>query len=233
MTEPGTYVHIEGEELILARGATVVRKVRLQEVSEALLYGGVGISSAAIGALARRGVDVVFLTQEGYFRARLSGRASKNVVLRLAQFRRAGEAACCLALARAVVVGKATHQRALLLTVVETEVLRAGLDPMVGFFHQPLFGRPSLALDLMEELWPFVDGLVVRLVNRRQLGKGDFVRRGTATLAEILAEAEEPSEGSIGEGGGENGQRAEVGVFLSDSGRKVLISEFFRRMRER
>ena len=44
-----------------------------------------------------------------------------------------------------------------------------GFDPYLGFFHATRSGRPSLALDLMEELrHPVVDRLVLRLCNRRQ-----------------------------------------------------------------
>lgn len=50
-----------------------------------------------------------------------------------------------------------------------------GLDPAVGFLHRDRPGRPSLALDLMEELRaPLADRLVLSLVNRRQLRAGDF-----------------------------------------------------------
>lgn len=50
-----------------------------------------------------------------------------------------------------------------------------GLDPQVGFLHQLRPGRPSLALDLIEELRPsFADRLAMRLVNRVQLGSDDF-----------------------------------------------------------
>jgi CRISPR-associated protein Cas1 len=122
----------------------------------------------------------------------------------------------------------------LLGTMVETELLRCGLDPMVGFFHEPHHGRPSLALDLLEEFRPFVDTLVLRLVNRRQLGPVDFERRGGADLAEVLAE-EEPEEEPAAEGAGppeaEAGSTAE-GVYLADTGRRVFLTEFFRRLRE-
>lgn len=49
-----------------------------------------------------------------------------------------------------------------------------GLDPFVGFLHADRPGRPSLALDLMEELRPvFADRLALSLVNRKQVtGKG-------------------------------------------------------------
>lgn len=53
-----------------------------------------------------------------------------------------------------------------------------GLDPAVGFLHRDRPGRPSLALDLMEELRPVLaDRLALSLLNRRQLGPGDFTAR--------------------------------------------------------
>lgn len=59
-----------------------------------------------------------------------------------------------------------------------------GLDPQVGFLHTDRPGRPSLGLDLMEELRaPLADRLVLRLVNRRQLTPDDFrEREGGAVL---------------------------------------------------
>jgi CRISPR-associated protein Cas1 len=51
----------------------------------------------------------------------------------------------------------------------------AGLDAAVGFLHRDRPGRPSLALDLMEELRSFLcDRLVLTLINRRQVSQGDF-----------------------------------------------------------
>lgn len=50
-----------------------------------------------------------------------------------------------------------------------------GLDPAVGFLHRDRPGRPSLALDLMEELRPVLaDRLALSLLNRRQLRARDF-----------------------------------------------------------
>ena len=50
-----------------------------------------------------------------------------------------------------------------------------GLDPAVGYLHADRPGRPSLALDLIEEFRPFfADRLVLSLINRRQLSAKDF-----------------------------------------------------------
>lgn len=59
-----------------------------------------------------------------------------------------------------------------------------GLDPAVGFLHRDRPGRPSLALDLMEELRPVMaDRLALSLINRRQVRSGDFeTRDGGAVL---------------------------------------------------
>src|SRR6266478_3909432 len=52
-----------------------------------------------------------------------------------------------------------------------------GLDPSVGFLHRDRPGRPSLALDLMEELRPVLaDRLVLSLINRKQV-RGNGFRR--------------------------------------------------------
>lgn len=53
----------------------------------------------------------------------------------------------------------------------------AGLDPSVGFFHEDRPGRPSLALDLVEEFRAWVDRFVITLVNRKQVGEADFITR--------------------------------------------------------
>jgi CRISPR-associated protein Cas1 len=53
----------------------------------------------------------------------------------------------------------------------------AGLDPYLGFLHQPDRGRPSLALDVVEPFrHPLVDRLVLTLVNRAMLQERDFYR---------------------------------------------------------
>ncbi|MCB1071202.1 MAG: type I-C CRISPR-associated endonuclease Cas1 [Verrucomicrobia bacterium] len=50
-----------------------------------------------------------------------------------------------------------------------------GLDPQVGFLHRDRSGRPSLALDLMEEFRPyFADRLVLSLINLKQVQRKGF-----------------------------------------------------------
>lgn len=80
-------------------------------------------------------------------------------------------------------------------------LLAAGLDPYVGLYHQPRFGRPALALDLAEEFRPLVgDSVVLTLVNNGEVSASDFVSRAGS-------------------------------VALTNAGRRRVIAAYERRMR--
>lgn len=56
-----------------------------------------------------------------------------------------------------------------------------GFDPYLGYYHQPRFGRPALALDLMEPFRPLVaDSAVLAAINTRMVTPRDFVQAGPA-----------------------------------------------------
>lgn len=82
----------------------------------------------------------------------------------------------------------------LLVHDVRSALEGVGLDPAVGYLHRLRPGRPSLALDLMEELRaPLADRLVLTLINRRQVigagfttAEGGEVRMNEATRKEVL-----------------------------------------------
>lgn len=58
-----------------------------------------------------------------------------------------------------------------------------GLDPFLGFMHQPRYGRPALALDLMEEFRPLLaDSVAISLVNRGEIDPGDFIKSASGTF---------------------------------------------------
>jgi CRISP-associated protein Cas1 len=69
-----------------------------------------------------------------------------------------------------------------------------GLDPAAGYLHRDRPGRPSLALDLVEELRPVIaDRLALSLINRKQVGSSGFrktesgaVEMGAGTRKEVL-----------------------------------------------
>jgi CRISP-associated protein Cas1 len=64
----------------------------------------------------------------------------------------------------------------LLTNKVASAVQLVGFDHFVGYLHSSFYGRPALALDLVEEFRPIiVDSVVLTLLNNRMLTRNDFV----------------------------------------------------------
>jgi len=65
-------------------------------------------------------------------------------------------------------------------------LIGVGFDPYLGFYHRPKYGRPALALDMMEEFRPIVaDSVVIGLVNTGEIRPVDFIERaGSVALTE-------------------------------------------------
>jgi CRISPR-associated protein Cas1 len=71
-------------------------------------------------------------------------------------------------------------------TLLHFEAVRAaygaGLDPLLGFFHEPAYGRESLACDLVEPLRPRLDAWVWEQFRQRRLREEHFVSDKGACL---------------------------------------------------
>lgn len=92
---------------------------------------------------------------------------------------------------------------AILVNDVRSALETVGLDPQVGFLHQLRPGRPSLALDIMEEFRAYLgDRIMLNLINLKQVAKKDFDIR-------------------------ESGE-----VRMSDNARKVLLNAYQKRKQE-
>ena len=64
-----------------------------------------------------------------------------------------------------------------------------GFDPYLGYLHTERYGRPSLALDLMEEFRPLiVDAVVLTAINRRMLTPKDFITEPISNAVSLTKE---------------------------------------------
>jgi len=92
---------------------------------------------------------------------------------------------------------------AILANDVRSALETTGLDPQVGFLHQLRSGRPSLALDIMEEFRASMgDRIMLSLINLKQVTKSEFDKR-------------------------ESGE-----VRMSDEGRKAVLTAYQKRKQE-
>jgi len=264
VTTPDAYLSLDGENVVIRKDEQATVRLPLHNLENIVCFNYLGASPSLMGACVERNVGLCFLTPNGRFQARITGKVKGNVLLRKKQYSVSACEAETVPIAASFLLGKIANcrkvlERALrdhallvdvpalrnasdtlketlkaipscvstaglmgfegsaakmyfgvfdqlilhgreefrftersrrppldnlnsllsfLYTLLVSEVTSAletvGLDPYVGFLHRDRPGRPSLALDLMEELRPvFADRLALSLINRKQItGKG-------------------------------------------------------------
>jgi CRISPR-associated protein Cas1 len=268
ITTPEAYLALDGENIIVKKDENCSTRLPLHNIENIVCFNWQGASPALMSACADRNIGLCFLTPNGRFLARITGKVKGNVLLRKKQYAVSEKEVECLPIAASFLLGKIFNcrkviERALrdhamlvdvqrlktasaalketltaipacqsmedllglegsaariyfgvfdhlilqqrdvfflkersrrppldnmnsllsfLYTLLTNEAASAlegvGLDPYVGFLHQDRLGRPSLALDLMEELRPvFGDRLALSLVNRKQIAGEGFTQK--------------------------------------------------------
>jgi CRISP-associated protein Cas1 len=268
ITSPEAYLTLDGENIVIKKDEKQTTRLPLHNLENIVCFSWQGASPALMGACAERNIGLCFLTPNGRFQARVTGRVRGNVLLRKRQYDISEQEGDSRPIATSFLLGKLYNcrkviERALrdhamlvdkeslmgasgflketlkaipschslgdlmgfegsaakiyfgvfdhlilqqrdefffkersrrppldnmnsllsfLYTLLANDVTSAlevvGLDPYVGFLHQDRPGRPSLALDLMEELRPiFGDRLALSLVNRKQITAKGFTQK--------------------------------------------------------
>ena len=268
VTAPEAYLTLEGETIVVKKVDAAAMKLPLHNLEAIVCFSYNGASPALMGACAERNIGLSFLTPNGRFLARVTGKVKGNVLLRKKQYVVSENDSESVKIGASFLLGKVSNcrkvlERALrdhallvdvqalggasaslkesmrsiqacgtvadlmgyegsaakvyfsvfdqlilqqkdafhfdertrrppldnfnallsfLYTLLASEAASAleteGLDPYVGFLHQDRPGRPSLALDLMEELRPvFADRLALSLVNRKQVCASGFTQK--------------------------------------------------------
>ena len=115
VTTPESYLRLENNTLRVELEDEVKLRVPLHHLQSIVCFGHVGVSLPLMHRLADDGITFVMLDRNGRFKARLEGAVSGNVLLRQAQFCRAGTPDFTLDTARAFAAGKIKNCRAVLL----------------------------------------------------------------------------------------------------------------------
>lgn len=293
VTKPDSYLTKEGQSVVVKVDGEENFRIPVHNLEGIVCMGYMGASPQLMRHCSDNGVGLCFLSPNGSFLARISGRVRGNVLLRRTQFRYADDPEKSLVLSRQFMIGKLVncrtvlgrgirdhgdvinkaavgsverylidnidripdspdcdmlrgiegncakfyfsalnelilHQKTdfflkernrrppmdnmnailsflytLLAHEMESALETVGLDPYVGFFHTDRPGRASLALDMMEELRPFLaDRLALNLVNLKKIKGSDFSRK-------------------------ENGA-----VLMTDNGKKEIIASWQKRKQE-
>ena len=110
----GAVVGKSGDNLRVQAGGNTIAETRLLDVSSVSIFGNVQVTAQATREFLDRGIPVCHFTYGGWLKGITSGTGHKNVELRIAQYRAAGDAAAALDVARQMVVGKLRNCRVML-----------------------------------------------------------------------------------------------------------------------
>jgi CRISPR-associated protein Cas1 len=268
VTNPDSYLVKDGDNVVVRVDNKEKFRIPVYNLEGIVCFGYMGASPQLMKLCSDNTIGLSFLSPQGQFQARVSGKVRGNVLLRRTQYRIADSATDSLEIAKAFIIGKTVNCRTvlgrsirdhgdtidskkvtaadkllvehmvriddcttadslrgiegncarfyfsaldelilkqkdvfylrernrrpprdnmnamlsflytLLAHDVESALETVGLDPYVGFFHTDRPGRASLALDMMEELRPFMaDRLALNLINLNQVKAKDFVKK--------------------------------------------------------
>ena len=114
LNTPGLRVGKSGAVLKVQQRDEVIEQVRIKDICQLNLFGGIQLTTQAIQTLCEHEVPIAYFSQGGWFYGVTHGLGLKNVALRREQFRTADRSRFCLHVARQLVAGKIRNQRTML-----------------------------------------------------------------------------------------------------------------------
>lgn len=114
VTTQGAYLSKEGENILVKSENNLLMRVPIHVLDGIVCIGRIMISPPLMGHCMKHGLSISFLTENGYFLGRVTGRVSGNVLLRREQYRYADDSIKSFHIAKNIVIGKILNQRTVL-----------------------------------------------------------------------------------------------------------------------
>ena len=111
VTSENSYLALDGENVVLYENKDELGRIPLHNLEGIVSFGYRGTSPALMGACAERNISLCYLTPQGKFLARVSGRIKGNVVLRQQQYDSSRDEAISLEIAKNCIIGKVYNAR--------------------------------------------------------------------------------------------------------------------------
>ena len=111
VTSENSYLSLHGENIVIYEGETEKGRVPLHNLEGIVSFGYRGTSPALMGACAHRNISLCYVTPQGKFLARVSGKIKGNVLLREQQYTSSKDAQTSLEIAKNCITGKVYNAR--------------------------------------------------------------------------------------------------------------------------
>lgn len=134
VNSPDRYLSLDGENLVISQDGTEIGRVPLHNIERIMTFGHAGASPALMGKCAKNGIELVFMSRNGHFIARVEGEVKGNVLLRRQQYRIADNEKGSLDIARNIISAKLFNSRWVLERMIRDHGARIDTE---------LFGKKS------------------------------------------------------------------------------------------
>lgn len=128
VTSENSYLGLDGENVVVYDDKNEIGRLPLHNLEEIISFGYRGTSPALMGACADRNISLCYLTPQGKFLARVSGKVKGNVVLRKQQFQSSSEDIKCLEIAKNCILGKVYNSRWVLERAIRDHSMQIDVD---------------------------------------------------------------------------------------------------------
>lgn len=134
VNNPDRYLSLNGENLVISQDSEEIGRVPLHNIERIMTFGHSGASPALMGKCAKEGIELVFMSRNGHFLARVEGEVRGNVLLRRQQYRYADDKEKSLDIARNIIAAKLFNSRWVLERMIRDHGARIDTE---------LFGKKS------------------------------------------------------------------------------------------
>ena len=145
VTSEDSYLALENENVVVLNSEEKKGQFPLSILEGIVCFTYKGASPALMGACAKRGVQLCFMTPNGRFLARACGESRGNVLLRKKQYRVSDDEAQSCLIARNFIFGKVYNTRWMIERTLRDHALRVDADEMKRLSQQMAERLPAIS----------------------------------------------------------------------------------------
>ncbi|WP_062354245.1 type I-C CRISPR-associated endonuclease Cas1c [Bacillus kwashiorkori] len=128
ITQPDVYLSLEGDNVVLLKKQETIGRLPLHNLESIVAFGYSGASPALMGYCADQNISIIFLTMNGRFLARVTGKSRGNVILRKKQYKLSDDENESAKIAKNFILGKIFNNKWILERATRDYPLRVNIS---------------------------------------------------------------------------------------------------------
>lgn len=129
-TTPDLYLSLDGENVAVKKDENIIGRIPLHNLDSIVTFGYTGASPVLMGKCASMNIGLCFLSSSGQFKAKVTGKAYRNILLRREQYRIADDEQWSISIARNFIIGKIYNEKSVIMRAVRDHEMRVDVQQL-------------------------------------------------------------------------------------------------------